>query len=70
MKKNKFLAMMLAVGMAASLIACGNSGSSESNAEGQTKKMEQSEAENTDDLPVLRVATMPFITSLPTEGGL
>ena len=24
MKKNKFLAMMLAVGMAASLIACGN----------------------------------------------
>ena len=67
MKKNKFLAMMLAVGMAVSLIACGNSGSSESKAEGETKKMEQSEAENTGDLPVLRVATMPFITSLPTE---
>ena len=50
----KYLAMLLALVMAVSLIACG----------GNDQKVDQNQKDG--ELPVLRVAAMPFITSLPT----
>lgn len=50
----KYLALLLALVMALSLIACGGNG----------QQAEETQGEG--ELPVLRVAAMPFITSLPT----
>lgn len=52
----KYLALFLALIMTLSLVACGGNGAPETTNEG---------GEN-GDLPTLRVAAMPFITSLPT----
>ena len=67
MKMKKALAILLASAMALSLAACsGGSGSS-----GESSESSSGEG---GDLPVLRVAAMPTITSLPTyyiqENGL
>ena len=64
----KFVALFLVLTMALSLAACGSSGS---NSPVATSKADSTEVvsgsiASTDDLPVLRVAAMPTITSLPT----
>ena len=53
----------MALGLALALTACGSAGSSQSSTAGG----KDAKAEASGDLPVLRVAMMPFITSLPTE---
>lgn len=71
MKKGmKALKRVAAVGLALALTGCGASGtSSQSTAgQGQDAKTEAAGGDaGTADLPTLRVAMMPFITSLPTE---
>lgn len=53
----KYLALFLALVMALSLVAC--AGNTDNTADSESN-------EASDELPVLRVAAMPFITSLPT----
>lgn len=59
----KVLRSTMALGLALALTACGSAGSSQSSTAGG----KDAKAEASGDLPVLRVAMMPFITSLPTE---
>lgn len=53
----KYLALILALVMALSLAACGGSSGSSAKTDSKSDSAE---------LPTLRVAAMPFITSLPT----
>ena len=57
MKMKKLLSLALATAMALSLVACGGNSGSNAKADGKSDSGE---------LPTLRVAAMPFITSLPT----
>lgn len=65
MKAKRLFALLMTAVMTFSLAACGGSGKTESaGADGAAQ--ETAEAGESAELPVLRVATMPFITSLPT----
>lgn len=81
----KLLALLTCAALLFAFTACGGSGSSSeaapaaddapaSQAEGSAAEETPAEEVNTDDLPVLRVAMMPYVTSLPTyyiiENGL
>lgn len=67
MKKiTKMLRSLGAVGLAAALTACSTTGGA-AGAEAARNTEAASNTETAEDLPVLRVAVMPFITSLPTE---
>lgn len=73
-KLKQIAAITLAMSMAAGLAACTSTGTG-SGTDSAQKPAESGNTENTSaDLPVLRVAMMPFITSLPTyyilENGL
>lgn len=68
MKLKKLTALFLAGAMALSLAACGGNDNS-SSAAGGTGETGNAAAETSDtgDLPVLKVAVMPFLNSLPVE---
>lgn len=69
-KSKRLLQSAAALLLALSLTACGGSGGSGNGADAGTTKAEgetAKQAEGSEELPKLRVAMMPFITSLPTE---
>lgn len=68
MKLKKLIALFLAGAMALSLAACGGTDNG-SSAAGGTGETGNAAGESTDagDLPVLKVAVMPFLNSLPIE---
>lgn len=67
-KMKSILALALSGLLLASFTACGGGASSAANSTGSTESTGASQqAETPKDLPVLRVAMMPFITSLPTK---
>ena len=72
----KLLSLVLAAAMSLSLAACSTSGSSTSDAGNTTSATtgESGEDATTEDLPVIKVAVMPFLNSLPIvymqENGL
>lgn len=68
MKLKKITSLFLAGAMALSLAACSGTGASGSTAaSGGTNSAADAETTNTGDLPVLKVAVMPFLNSLPIE---
>ena len=61
--KKRLVALMLTMGMVLGLAACGGSGSSSDQSGGNAS----SGSEDGGDLPVLKVAVMPFLNCLPVQ---
>lgn len=66
-KLSKFIATALAVVMAASLVGCGSKPAESTATDTKTTTEETEETEAKEDLPVLKVAVMPFLNSIPVE---
>jgi sulfonate transport system substrate-binding protein len=67
----KVLKTIIALSLALSLVGCSSAGNStkkdDTNTDPQVTGTTTEDATSTEDLPVLRVAMMPFITSLPAQ---
>lgn len=67
MKLKKLTSLFLAGAMALSLAACGGSAGSTASTAGTGETGTTAESTDAGDLPVLKVAVMPFLNSLPIE---